>query len=168
MIKLTRVISPGMRRPARRVTVPMLALLAAGAITVAAPAVGARAATTTTLRDVSTLFCLDSNGNGNVYTLPCNGGNYQNWVFQPVAGYTNAYNVVDAQTQRCLDSNASGDVYTLPCNGGNYQNWLMSPTGTSPSTFKDVSTLFCLDSNTSEKVYTDSCNGGNFQEWQHS
>ena len=61
--------------------------------------------------------CLDSNLNGEVYTIVCNNGAYQYWVF------TNHSTIVNVKTSRCLDSNATGFVYTLPCNGGNYQNW---------------------------------------------
>jgi lysophospholipase L1-like esterase len=123
---------------------------------------------TTTLADVATALCLDSNDTGAVYTLRCNGGNYQQWLLKPVAGYTSEYNIIDGQTARCLDSNGSGQVYTSPCNGGNYQNWNMTPASSTPDQFQDIATQFCLDSNTSGQAYTLSCNGGNYQHWQRS
>ena len=167
-IKPMRVISQRIKGAGRKtLAVAVLPLVIAAGAAVAGPSGSAMASSTTRLQDVATLFCLDSNTSGNVYTLGCNGGNYQNWILRPAVGFGSGfYNIVDNQTGRCLDSNASGSVYTLGCNGGTYQVWHVSPGLGRPSTLQDESTLFCLDSNTNGNVYTLGCNGGNFQRWQ--
>ena len=110
----------------------------------------------------ATQLCLDSNHDGEAYTLGCNGGNYQLWTNTP---FTYGDQIVDHQTGRCLDSNTSGDVYAIPCNGGSFQQWTMSHKGAYGWEIKNVATGLCLDSNTNGDVYTLGCNGGNFQRW---
>jgi hypothetical protein len=83
----------------------------------------AQAVYTETYQNYATGDCLDSNWQGHVYAIACNGGNYQKWI-PTVDGY-GFRRIQNYETGRCLDSNFNGDVYTLPCNGGLYQSWII-------------------------------------------
>jgi serine/threonine-protein kinase len=115
--------------------------------------------------DQNTARCLDSNAQGSLYTLPCNGGPYQEWDVHPDAG-TNSYTLIDHQAGLCLDSNAAGNDYTHVCNGGPFQFWdVRSDVLTDTYTLVDHETGLCLDSNAAGNSYTHVCNGGTFQNW---
>lgn len=105
------------RRTGRRLWLAVaLAALALGVLPAPAAAAGSP---NYRYVNLETGRCLDSNYAGNVYTLPCNGGNFQNW------GGVNTGRLVNRETGLCLDSNYAGNVYTLGCNGGRYQGWLL-------------------------------------------
>ncbi|WP_432839800.1 RICIN domain-containing protein [Dactylosporangium sp. CA-092794] len=68
------------------------------------------------LRSMPQGQCLDSNYNGEVYTLGCNGGQYQQWRFVHVddgSGYP-VWALKDQQTQRCLRATDSS-LSTVSC-----------------------------------------------------
>ncbi len=130
-----------MHRPARLVTGFFVSLTAVvSGVFAIGPSASAAAYSyveTATIHPVgNTGACLDSNTNGfgggvcSVYTLKCNGGNYQKWNIYVDLNNPAYFEFVDVQTSRCLDSNGSlspykpGKVYALPCNGGAYQAWI--------------------------------------------
>jgi hypothetical protein len=78
----------------------------------AVPASAASALSVVSWQNVGTTNCLDSNYNGDVYSLPCNGGNYQNWNLSPST--SGGVYIQNAQTGLCL-GDWFGNIYTWSC-----------------------------------------------------
>lgn len=110
-------------------------------------------ASASTFKSRSIGYCLDSNGNGQVYAMGCNGGSYQEWHY-------NGAELINYATGFCLDSNGAKQTYTMGCNGCSYQKWYRSG-----ERFINVATGFCLDGNGAGHIYTHDCNGSNYQTW---
>jgi hypothetical protein len=104
-----------------------------------------------TITDAATGRCLDSNYLGDIYTLPCNGGNYQRWNFIYNSSW-GAYDIQDRQTGLCI-ATSGWYVWTEDCGGG--AEHMMMPwtdNGANPDSFAIVTAddyTDCLDSNTS-------------------
>src|SRR5258708_39737405 len=89
-----------------------------GVVTTQASASTVTSVTSTLVND-HTIFCLDGNSAGVVYSLKCNDGDYQKWIirhYQP----SNFYTLQSVKTKGCLytfpvRANYMG-VRTAPCN----------------------------------------------------
>ncbi|GAA2690684.1 hypothetical protein GCM10010412_080410 [Nonomuraea recticatena] len=103
-----------------------LAIAAAAALTAAmvTPSqADASAATYFTLKNQDSGLCLDSNLNGSVYTMRCNGGHYQQWRF--VDGQTTRQKLYkNRATGLCLINYMQNGVETGTCDATWWkQNW---------------------------------------------
>lgn len=107
------------------------------------------------LKNQGTSRCLDSNAQGHVYAIHCNGGDHQEWVVEADRSLMNL------ATKRCLDSNGKV-LYALPCNGGEYQKW-----GTSHVHLKNEGTGLCVEgTDYSNDVTVSPCSTeGKYQLW---
>lgn len=65
--------------------------------------------------------CLDSNAQGIMYTLDCNGGNFQRWTEHANGVYKNV------ATGLCIDATADDTPNTVTCNSGDYQRYTLDP-----------------------------------------
>jgi hypothetical protein len=111
----------------------------------------------TIIRSWSNGNCLDSNYAGSVYELPCNGGNYQNWILiQDYSLFVNGgypeWVLEDKQTGLCLARNFDG-INTISCAfGASPDDWLDSNyTDSFGHDVMNISTTYpgggCLDAN---------------------
>ena len=160
-----------LRRTLALVALVVAAVIAASAPSMAAaapqpgkqlPAPQANAQPASTFRwiDYQTGRCLDSNANGDVYTLPCNGGSYQQWWIGP------DFELCDYQTGRCIEA-LGQDIHAYFPSGDLSQSWYFRK-GVSIPVYEVQNqqyTALCLDSNSSGNVYALGCNGGPYQAW---
>ncbi|MFD6566744.1 ricin-type beta-trefoil lectin domain protein [Micromonospora profundi] len=126
--------------------------------------------TTGQLKNKATGRCLDSNSQGDVYTLPCNGGRYQRWNYTRYYSDSTPYwdfKLKNDATGRCLDGNAQGEVYTRPCQSWNeYQSWHGPVFNSSHRYIDSQKTKRNLDSNAAGNVYTNPRTDNNdYQQW---
>ncbi|MDQ1656055.1 MAG: hypothetical protein QOD41_1138 [Cryptosporangiaceae bacterium] len=101
-------------------------------------------AATVVLRNKVSRECLDSNPAGEVYMLPCNGGQFQLWNIKDNKDGTRAFK--DTATGRCLENRERGDstpVFTGACDGNKFQKWYFI---TEPSlvSLQNDTTRLCL------------------------
>jgi len=124
------------------------------------------------LRNWETGRCLDADGTGSIYTLPCQSGNaYQTW--EPIYHHHNGSDVVQIKnkaTGRCLHVNGHGALTTEWCNDpwGVSANQQFYAIGSSWNQVELKNELFktCVDSNYNGAAYANGCNGGGYQKWK--
>jgi hypothetical protein len=129
----------------------------------------AHAAGIWTLTDAATGRCLDSNYAGSVYTLTCNGGNYQNW--SQINEGSGAFEVRDMQTGLCLyyeppvGTNPLSHIGTHACS--DYNTWWLEVGGVDGTVFVGYWSSTVLDSNRAGSVYANDqwATGNLYQNW---
>ncbi|EMF01245.1 xylanase [Streptomyces mobaraensis NBRC 13819 = DSM 40847] len=78
-------------------------------------------------KNEKTELCLDSDGQGNVYTKGCawdKHNAYQQWGVQTIAPeWLNIFFMYNVQTNRCLETGSGDTIRTAPCTGSLSQQW---------------------------------------------
>jgi hypothetical protein len=130
-IMMSPVISavPGLRTWRARLLIAAVALVAGAGALFASPGVArADVLYNGIYRNWQSGNCLDSNWSGSAYSIPCNGGNFQNWSIDHVDALNDYYfgfKIIDDETGMCLDTNSSA-LYTHSCvTGDPNQIWWM-------------------------------------------
>ncbi|RDI22253.1 RICIN domain-containing protein [Lentzea flaviverrucosa] len=115
------------------------AALIAPASATAAPATqdDVTAAAVVRILHASTRACLDSNSEGRVYTLSCNGNNNQRWDNFTPGKFRNV------ATGLCLAGSNGGSIYTTSICTNTATSWTTD--GTSPTKIHHVPTGQCLN-----------------------
>jgi hypothetical protein len=119
-----------------------------------------------TFIDQATNRLLDSNAQGNAYTLPGNGGPFQTWNVFSNDGFN--FFLQDGATGLYLDGAGIpgfGNVYTKPFSGATTQQWQFLPVGNFYYVLSQTESGLVLDSNADGQIYTNPANGGPFQSW---
>lgn len=125
-------------------------------------------------RNRATGRCLDSNSDGKVYTLPCNGGSFQKWRLVQQNG-PRSYWLANVATGKCLAAQEGHMlVYATGCSGGGMENYWAPTSGYARWATQNAIPVAdiiidrtTLDSNAAGDVYLEAENGGAFQFWDH-
>jgi hypothetical protein len=128
-----------------------------------------------TWEDAATHRCLDSNAQGQVYTLPCNGGNYQIWDERQDPAGQGLYQLKDRATGMCLYVRATKSMYayTKACDNSTQESYMWYESqpydinGIINSwQLKSLETGNVLDSNAQGNVYAMPASTNNwYQHW---
>src|SRR5262249_6895092 len=122
-------------------------------------------------QNAATLRCLDSDPRNILFTLKCDGADYQFWNYVP-----STHEIKNYKTGQCLDNAADpasdidpGEprkIYPEPCHGGVSQRWTVTHKSMWGYEIKNEASIErCLDGNFKGDVYALGCNRGNFQRW---
>ncbi|EDY47217.1 actinohivin [Streptomyces clavuligerus] len=132
---------------------------------------------TNVLRNWETGRCLDSNAQGDVYTLPCSlpVGSNAHQVWEPLLrGKDPSADIVglrNVATNRCAAFRYPANITTVPCSATvTAQQWFAYGAGWDNVTFVSrggpIGGPDTIDSDRNGNVYAYTRNGGGFQRWK--